>query len=103
MKDDTLTAYLKENCFGRAKTTNSIVLEHTLGVSGNELRKRVNRLRGKGVPIASNREGYYYARDASEVYSTIRQLKVMADGLNRAISGLERALESFGESTDGRG
>ena len=60
-----------------------------------ELRKLVNRLRREGVPIASGREGYYYASNAGEVYATIRSLRKMASGLEAAISGLESALEQF--------
>lgn len=41
--------------------------------------------------------GYYYAETAAEVYATIRSLEKMRSGLDAAISGLERALEKFGE------
>lgn len=62
----------------------------------------VNRLRRRGVPIASDRGGYFYAVTAGEVYTTIRQLRQMAAGLERAIAGLEGALEKFSEA-DGKG
>ena len=39
-----------------------------------------------------SRSGYFYAVTAGEVYSTIRQLKVMANGLDAAITGLELSL-----------
>ena len=64
---------------------------------GTCLRKQVNRLRCKEHPIASDRSGYFYATTAGEVYDTIRQLKRMADGLEAAISGLERSMERFRE------
>ena len=73
-----------------------------LGLSGTDLRKLVNRLRRRGVPIASDRQGYFYANTAGEVYTTIRQLRQMTDGLEKAITGLELALERFGE-VDGTG
>jgi dihydrodipicolinate synthase/N-acetylneuraminate lyase len=69
-----------------------------MGLSGTELRRLVSRLRRKGVPIASSRTGYWYAATAMEVYTTIRQLRQMADGLEKAIAGLESALEQFGEA-----
>lgn len=73
------------------------------GVRDDE-RKLVNRLRRRGVPIASDRRGYFYAATAGEVYATIRQLRQMAGGLEKAIAGLEAALERFGEVGDtGRG
>jgi uncharacterized membrane protein YoaK (UPF0700 family) len=51
------------------------------------------------VPIASSRDGYFYAVTAGEVYATIRQLQGMERGLTAAINGLERALERF-ENTE---
>lgn len=63
--------------------------------SENELRKQVNRLRRDGVPIASDRSGYFYADTAGEVYSTIQSLKKMRAGLDGAITGLEQALDAF--------
>lgn len=49
------------------------------------------------VPIAADQRGYYYAETAAEVYATIRSLEKMRSGVDAAISGLERALEKFGE------
>ena len=60
-------------------------------------RKLINRLRRKGVPIASDRQGYFYAVTAGEVYTTIRLLRKMVAGIEKAIAGLEAALEKFGE------
>ena len=87
MREEKLLDYLKATCQGRVKSTRSSTLERILGCSGNELRKQVNRLRRKSVPIGSNRDGYFYAVTAGEVYSTIRQLQKMADGLNAAFMG----------------
>ena len=68
-----------------------------MNVSGNELRRQVNRLRRKGLPIGSSRDGYFYAVTAGEVYTTIRQLRQMVTGLEKAIAGLEEALDKFCE------
>ena len=78
-------------------------LEQALGVSGNELRRQVNRLRRRKVPICSGGEGYFYARNAGEIYATISGLKDMMYGLGQAIDGLEAALESFGVEQDEAG
>ena len=96
MKEDLLLEYLKTMCPGRERIRKSAELERALHISGNELRRLIHRLRKRGVPIASSRDGYYYAVTAGEVYSTIRQLKRMASGLDAAIRGLEEALERFG-------
>lgn len=95
MQEKQLVEYLKGACPGRACIAKGTELEAALHVSGNELRKMVNRLRRRGVPIASSREGYFYAVNAGEVYATIRQLQSMVRGLEGAISGLEKALEGF--------
>ena len=101
MKYEPLVMHLKAGCKGRKNATKSAELEQSLHISGNELRRRVNRLRREGVPIGSSADGYFYAVTAGEVYATIRQLRTMANGLEAAISGLESALYSFGEIEGG--
>ena len=103
MASEQLRVYLKGNCLGRKKAVKSPELEQTMGVSGNELRRQVNRLRRQKVPICSGAEGYFYARNAGEIYTTIHGLKVMIVGLEQAVDGLEAALENFGEETGGGG
>lgn len=97
MASEQLKNHLKNNCCGRRNAVKSLELEEALQVSGNELRRQVNRLRRKKVPICSGPEGYFYARNAGEIYATISNLKDMMYGLGQAIEGLEAALESFGE------
>lgn len=96
MREKQLLAYLKGACPGRAYRVSGAELERALHLSGTDLRKLVNKLRRKGIPIASDRQGYFYAVNAGEVYTTIRQLNQMKRGLDAAIQGLEGALESFG-------
>lgn len=97
MNDETLCVYLKTNSYGKSHLIAGSTLEQQLHINGSDLRKRISRLRRKGVPIASSREGYFYAATAGEVYATIRLLREMAAGLEASIRGLEAALESFGE------
>ena len=97
MTNETIARYLENGYKGRKNAVSSRELERTLAISGNELRKRVNRLRRDTVPIAADQRGYYYAETAAEVYDTIRQLKQMVSGLEAAISGLERSMERFRE------
>lgn len=101
MREEHLLAYLKTNCAGRKCTVKSAALEGALHLSGNELRRQINRLRRRGIPIGSSREGYFYAQTAGEVYATIRQLKGMAAGLESAIHGLEQSLDAFGAAQGG--
>ena len=97
MKEEKLLEYLKGACSGRQYTVRGAELERVLHLSGTDLRKLVNRMRRRGTPIASSRDGYFYARTAGEVYATIRQLGGMVSGLNAAIAGLEKALDGYGE------
>lgn len=97
MTNETIARYLEIGCKGRANVVSSRELERALGISGNELRRRINRLRRGTVPIAADQRGYYYAETAAEVYDTIHSLQKMRGGLDAAIAGLERALEKFGE------
>lgn len=96
MTQEMIKEYLAEYCKGRRRAQNSRIVEQAFNMSGNELRRTVARLRRKNVPVCSGPEGYYYAENAAEVYSTIRQLKLMRSGLDEAIAGLERAFERFG-------
>lgn len=95
MKKEELRDHLLCQCRGRERSASGRQLERTLRTSENELRKQGNRLRREGVPIASDRSGYFYAATAGEVYATIQSLKKMRAGLDAAIAGLERALDGF--------
>ena len=103
MNDEELCAYLRRFCFGSEHQIGSRELVRQHGIRESDLRKKVNRLRRRAVPIASSREGYFYASNAAELYSTIRQLKEMRAGLDAAICGLEQAMERFSETPDGGG
>ena len=104
MNDEELRDYLKRFCFGREHLICSRDLVRQKNLRESDLRKKVNRLRRKAVPIASSREGYFYAsKRGRAVFSTIRQLKEMRAGLDAAICGLEQAMETFTEPSDGGG
>ena len=101
-REELLVEYLRVACPGRRMTVQGDELEAAMQLSANELRRKINRLRRKGVPIGSSRYGYFYAVTAGEVYATIRRLRTMVRGLEAAIQGLEESLEHFGE-LDGPG
>lgn len=54
MNKDLVRGYLHAQCLGKGKAVSSQALEQDLNLSGNSLRKQVNRLRREGVPIASS-------------------------------------------------
>lgn len=105
MREEQLLSYLQGACPGRKYRVSGAELEQALHISGTDLRKLVNRMRRKGIPISSDRSGYFFAVNAAEVYTTIRQLKQMVFGLEKAIAGLENSMEKFssGEVFDGSG
>ncbi len=96
-KEDPLYCYLKQNCYGRRGQKKSCDIARHLGIGKSDLQKRVNQLRRQSAPIASSREGYFYAETAGELYATIHFLKKLIRGLEAAISGLEAAMDHFGE------
>lgn len=95
MNKARIEAYLRTNCKGRKRIVTAGTLCKVLNISDNELRKQINRLRRENVPIASSRDGYYYAETAADVYSTIKSLEKMRSGLDAAIGGLEAAFDGF--------
>ena len=95
MNKEILRDHLHRRHLGRSRSVSSRELERTLHTTGKDLREQVNRLRREGVPIASDRNGYFYAATAGEVYETIRGLEKLRDGLNAAIHGLESSLHDF--------
>lgn len=68
MTKETISRYLENGCKGHKNVVSSRELERALGISGNELRRHINRLRRGSVPIAADQRGYYYAETAAEVY-----------------------------------
>lgn len=68
MTKEIVALYLENGFKGRRNVISSRELERVLGISGNELRRRVNRLRQDTVPIAADQRGYYFAETAAEVY-----------------------------------
>jgi len=101
MASEELRIHLKNNCLGRDHARKASELESALHISENELRRQVNRLRRKNIPICSGPEGYFYAAHAGEVVDTILNLEDMLKGLQDSMSGLRGSLERFGETTAG--
>ena len=60
---------------GKDNAIVSRALEERLGCKGTMIREMVNELRNAGVPICSDRNGYYIAKSREELDRTIVQLK----------------------------
>ena len=97
MREEKLLNYLKGACTGRKYRASGAELEAALGISGTDLRKLVNRMRRKGIPIGSDRCGYFYADDCqAEVKAQrIQQLQSWKWTGGSKGHGLERSLDAF--------
>ena len=95
MQKDRLVGYLEIFHSGEQYAATSQELESAFNVKGAALRKKINTLRRKGVPIASGENGYYYAETEQEVRRTIAHMKRRISGISAAICGLEKSLEHF--------
>lgn len=102
MKEEQLLAYLKANCAGRGSIQTRAQLQRALNLSKDQLTNMVHRMRCKGIPIAGGPLGYFYAQNAGELHATIRWLEKMVQTLLKSISGLVKAMESYG-SMDSEG
>ena len=76
--------------FGKMTTDKDKVLE-----AQAELRKMVHNLRVEGIPVCSDRTGYFFPANAWEVIATIGHLRRMRDGVEASIHGLEGSMGAF--------
>ena len=95
MQEERLAEFLEQYHSGESNAATSRELECVFSIKGIEVRQMVNRLRRKGVPIASSGSGYFYATTEQEVRATIAHLTRRISGIAAAISGLNRSLEQF--------
>ena len=98
MLKEQLAEYLHRYHHGAENAVISRTLEHTFRISGKELRDLVNALRREGIPIASDQNGYFYAKTEAEVRLTIRHMRNRISGISAAITGLKRSLTAFDDT-----
>jgi len=80
--------HMKKFEIGKEYFTRSICdSECIFSIKGIEVRQMVNRLRRKGIPIASSGSGYFYAATEQEVRATIAHLTRRISGIAAAILG----------------
>ncbi|MDE6996775.1 MAG: hypothetical protein K2P04_02720 [Oscillospiraceae bacterium] len=95
MEDRQLAEHLRQYHLGESGAATSQELEIALSVRSREVRDAVNRLRCRGVPIASSSSGYFYAATEQEVRATIAHMTHRISGISAAIRGLNKSLEKF--------
>ena len=64
---NTFERYMQKEHSGKANAVKSKVIEAKFHCKGAEVRRMVNELRCKGVPICSSNQGYYYATSNEEI------------------------------------
>ena len=94
-KENQLLEYLQRRCLGRENAISGKRLRKMLRVRDVGLRNMVHNLWVDGVPICSDRTGYFYPANAWEVIATIGHLRRMRDGVEESIRGLEKATGAF--------
>jgi biotin operon repressor len=77
----------------KEKPVRGNVLASLLGVSKPSIRIEVNKLRREGVPICSNREGYYYSTKPEDIKETIAHLESRTRNIREAIDGIRGGLQ----------
>ena len=98
MQKEQLAEYLLCYRYGSENAVISKILERRFAIKGKPLRDLVNALRRDGVPIASDQNGYFYARTETELRATIKHMRCRIAGISAAIKGLNRALATFDDS-----
>ena len=94
-KESQLLEYLQRHCLGRGNAVSGKRLKKMFRVREAELRKMIHNLRVEGIPICSDRTGYFYPANAWEVIATIGHLRRMRDGVEASIRGLEGSMGAF--------
>ncbi len=88
IKKTEIRDYLRDNHVGRENAVSSRVLEQRFSMNGRTIRRIIHSLRQDGCPICSEKKGYYYASNQSEINGTVSRLTEFANGVSRAGTGL---------------
>ena len=75
---NTFERYMRKEHSGKANAVKSMVIEARFHCKGAEVRRMVNELRCKGVPICSSNQGYYYATSNEEIQETILSVYILS-------------------------
>lgn len=95
VKEKELMEYLKRCCLGQESAISSKRLRKMFHIREADLRKMIHNLRVEGIPICSDRTGYFFPANAWEVIATIGHLRRMRDGVEASIHGLEGSMGAF--------
>ncbi len=71
-------------------------ISRLLGIKEAEVRHWVNRMRSSGVPVCSDRRGYYISNNAEHVKTQIASMENRISAMQNAIGGLNLFLAGKG-------
>lgn len=89
--------YMRIQHKGKVNAVKSKEIEAAFHCKGAEVRRMVNDLRCKGVPICSCNEGYYYAESDQDVCFTIAHLYGRIKKMQAAKQGMHDILNKYKE------
>jgi len=98
MREEQVLSYLKGACPGRKYRVGGAELERVLDISGTDLRKQVNRLKRRGVPIGSNRCGCFYAVTAGMEPKALPAYKALLEAVDcKSVQQAEQLMDTLDE------
>lgn len=87
---EPITNYIKTHSKGKNQPILGSHIAKALGITGVNVRKRVNDARSCGDPICSSSRGYYIAANKDELNDTIESMLGRIEGISRAVEGLRQ-------------
>ncbi len=79
---------------GKDKAITSRDIEAILDCKGTDVRRMVNELRSRGIPICSSQHGYFYAVSKEEVRQTVAHLNSRMKSMRTAKAGIMQLMKS---------
>ena len=77
-----IEVFLRDHHMGEERAVHSKDLEALFFISGRALRRCIKQLREEEIPICSSKNGYYYAKDQTEIRKCAGMLGSLSDGVN---------------------
>ena len=94
--------WLLERNSSRNSPIKSYMIQGTFSITDIVVRQIVGKLRDKGHPIASGKSGFWYAKNASDLQSTIDELTHRMSVMSRRKQLLLKAQRSLLVEADGQ-
>ena len=94
LKKDEICTYLIQKHIGQENAAPCKTLEAVFSLNNRTVRKHIHFLRCKGIPICSDKNGYYYPDSADEIAATIAQFRSRIVKLSNAKRGISNTSDN---------